>query len=275
MKKFLFLSLLIIALSYPAITLLAQEAAKDLIEDMLIVEVEQTETDLEINNAVEDVTDKTKSISTKSTEMTKTEVTPAVDKKVISEVKTPDVIVETDEVVSKNIEIEVKNDEAPLIPRNPETEVVMPQKTILQETPQINTPLDGNPMKEAETNTVVTETTHPQLNLTEDKSEMIRLSEKAASVIVGNPNHISVLLDTPDTIIVVPRLPGASHFTVIGENGKVVMQRHVVVGAPKDDYVRIRRSCNASDANCQQTSVYYCPNTCHQVLENAATGRRR
>jgi len=42
MKKFLFLSLLIIALSYPAITLLAQEAAKDLIEDMLIVEVEQT-----------------------------------------------------------------------------------------------------------------------------------------------------------------------------------------------------------------------------------------
>jgi len=115
MKKFLFLSLLIIALSYPAITLLAQEAAKDLIEDMLIVEVEQTETDLEINNAVEDVTDKTKSISTKSTEMTKTEVTPAVDKKVISEVKTPDVIVETDEVVSKNIEIEVKNDEAPLI----------------------------------------------------------------------------------------------------------------------------------------------------------------
>lgn len=111
-------------------------------------------------------------------------------------------------------------------------------------------------------------TTHPILNLTQDKSEMIKLNQKAASVIVGNPSHVSVLLDTPDTLIVVPRAPGASHFSVVGEDGAIIMQRHVIVGAAKENYVRIRRSCNANSRNCQETSTYFCPDTCHEIEEN-------
>lgn len=116
----------------------------------------------------------------------------------------------------------------------------------------------------------------PILRLTQDKSEMIKLPAEAGSVIVGNPNHISVLLDTPDTIIVVPRLAGASHFSVIGKDGAVIMQRHVIVGSHKEQYVRIRRSCSDSDRSCQPTSVYYCPDICHEVSENATStsGRR-
>lgn len=110
---------------------------------------------------------------------------------------------------------------------------------------------------------------YPTLNMTQDKSEMIKLTQEAASVVVGNPNHISVMLDTPDTLIVVPRKAGASHFSVIGKDGNILMQRHVIVGAPKENYVRIRRSCNAkSGAGCQKTSTYYCPGTCHEVQEN-------
>ena len=41
--------------------------------------------------------------------------------------------------------------------------------------------------------------TYPMLRMTQDKSEMIKLNREAASVVVGNPNHISVLLDTPTT----------------------------------------------------------------------------
>jgi len=110
---------------------------------------------------------------------------------------------------------------------------------------------------------------YPILNMTQDKSEMITLKNEAASVVVGNPNHISVFLDTPNTLIVVPRKAGASHFSVIGKDGNIIMQRHVVVGAAKENYVRIRRSCNAnSGANCQKTSTYFCPGTCHEVQEN-------
>jgi Flp pilus assembly secretin CpaC len=118
--------------------------------------------------------------------------------------------------------------------------------------------------------------THPILRLTQDKSEMVKLDQKAASVIVGNPNHISVLLDTPDTLVIVPRAPGASHFSVMGEDGSVIMQRHVIVGAAKEQYVRIRRSCGANDRGCQPTSVYFCPDMCHEVKENTqSVGRGR
>ena len=111
---------------------------------------------------------------------------------------------------------------------------------------------------------------YPVLNMTQDKSEMIKLKGEAASVVVGNPNHINVMLDTPTTLIVVPRKAGASHFSVVGQDGNIIMQRHVVVGAPKEKYVRIRRSCNASSGRgCQKTSTYFCPDTCHEVQENA------
>ncbi len=118
--------------------------------------------------------------------------------------------------------------------------------------------------------------THPILRLTQDKSEMLKLEKEAASIVVGNPNHISVLLDTPDTIIVVPRAIGASHFTVVGKEGDILMQRHVVVGGPKEKYIRIRRSCAGNERDCKATSVYFCPDMCHEVSENAqGSGRRR
>lgn len=110
--------------------------------------------------------------------------------------------------------------------------------------------------------------THPILNITQDKSEMVKLDHPAASVVVGNPAHISVMLDTPDTLVVVPRAAGASYFTVIGKDGSILMQRHVIVGAAKEKYVRIRRSCGANDQGCQPTSVYFCPDMCHEVREN-------
>lgn len=115
----------------------------------------------------------------------------------------------------------------------------------------------------------------PVMRLTPDKSEIVELNQEAASVIVGNPAHINVILDTPTKAIVVPRASGSSHFSVIGRNGDMIMQRHVVVGAPKaqgkNKYVRIRRSCGASsNRNCQETSVYFCPDSCHEVQENVS-----
>jgi len=115
------------------------------------------------------------------------------------------------------------------------------------------------------------EMTHPVLELTPDKSELVKLDQEAASVIVGNPNHVNVMLDTPDTLVVVPRAPGASYFSVVGKDGSIIMQRHVIVGggAHKENYVRIRRSCaGSSSTSCAETSVYYCPDTCHEVSLN-------
>ena len=109
--------------------------------------------------------------------------------------------------------------------------------------------------------------THPILRLTPEKSELLRLDRNALSVVVGNPSHLNILMDTPKLLVLVPRAPGATHFTVLDRHGEVVMQRHVIVAAPKQNYIRIRRSCaNAGeDSGCQATSVYFCPDMCHEV----------
>ena len=109
------------------------------------------------------------------------------------------------------------------------------------------------------------EQTHPMVRLTPEQSKIIKLSKDAVSVIVGNPAHLSVLLDTPRVLVLVPRIPGASHFTVLDSRGNVMMQRHVIVASPKEKYVRIRRSCRADAEGCLRTSVYYCPDICHDI----------
>ncbi|MGZ9097368.1 MAG: pilus assembly protein N-terminal domain-containing protein [Micavibrio sp.] len=109
------------------------------------------------------------------------------------------------------------------------------------------------------------EDTHPMIRITPDKSELVRLETDASSIIVGNPDHLGVLMDNRRLLILVPRAPGATYMTVLDSAGNVIMQRHIIVASPKSDYIRIRRSCAGQGSDCQATSVYYCPGMCHQV----------
>ena len=133
-----------------------------------------------------------------------------------------------------------------------------------------NPPIDILPAAQAEERGIEYEQgehTHPPIKLTPDKSELVRLDKPAGSVILGNPNHVGILADTSTTLVLIPRLPGATHFTVLDKSGAVMMQRHVIVASPKEKYLRVRRSCAASDSDsCQQTSVFYCPDMCHEII---------
>lgn len=113
-------------------------------------------------------------------------------------------------------------------------------------------------------------TTHDLIRLTPDKSELIRLEKEAGSVIVGNPAHVNVLAESSRILVLVPRVPGATHVTVLDKKGQILMQRHVIVASPKKDYVRVRRTCAGDADQCRGTSVYYCPDMCHEI--NLAAG---
>ena len=114
--------------------------------------------------------------------------------------------------------------------------------------------------------------THPPLRLTPDKSDIIDLDGEVERVIIGNDTHVNVFLDTSRRIIVVSRAPGATHFTLMGPDGKIVMQRHVIVASPQKNYVRIRRTCSMSEGDCAPTQVYYCPGMCHEIaLQDGST----
>ncbi len=109
---------------------------------------------------------------------------------------------------------------------------------------------------------------YPLIRLTPEKLEMIELEQDAASVFVGNPTHLNVLLDTPNTLVLIPRQPGATHFKVINSAGDVIMERHVIVASPKQDFVRIRRTCaimGGDSEQCKEYSIFFCPDMCHNV----------
>jgi hypothetical protein len=113
---------------------------------------------------------------------------------------------------------------------------------------------------------------YPTISLTPDKSQILTLDKPARSIIVGNPAHLAAIMDSTTRLVLIPRAPGATYFMVLGENGEVIMQRHVLVDAPKEHYVRIRRSCAlAGGGNCAPTEVYYCPGMCHQINVQTST----
>ncbi len=112
------------------------------------------------------------------------------------------------------------------------------------------------------------QTTHTIMRLTPDKSEILKLEKDAGSIIVGNPAHLSILADTPTTLVLVPKAVGATHFSILDKTGDIIMQRHVIVAGPATDYIRIKKTCAADAEGCEQTSVYYCPDTCHEIESN-------
>ncbi len=105
------------------------------------------------------------------------------------------------------------------------------------------------------------------LRISADKPEVIQLDRDAVNVLVGSDETLRAVPDTNRTIVLIPKKPGATYFKAIDAEGKVIMQRHVIVGAIEkgNQYIRIRRACAGDDTKCKEFSVYYCPDMCHEV----------
>lgn len=108
------------------------------------------------------------------------------------------------------------------------------------------------------------------IRLTPKQSKILHLNKSAASVVVANPAHASVFLDTPRIVVIVPGAAGATSFIVLDEKGNEIMQRDIIVSERQEKYVRIQRVCTAGAENCVARSVYYCPEGCHQIVTSNA-----
>ena len=116
------------------------------------------------------------------------------------------------------------------------------------------------------------EETQP-LRVSLDKPEIVRLDRDAINVIVGSNENLRVVPDTNKTLVLIAKKPGSTYFRALDVDGKVIMQRHVIIGSPTKNYIRIRRACANGAEGCKQYSVYYCPDICHEVnVVQDATG---
>jgi len=106
----------------------------------------------------------------------------------------------------------------------------------------------------------------PPLRITPDKPEVVLLDRDAVNILVGSDKHLRVVPDTNRSIILIPKQPGSTYFRALDFEGKVIMQRHVIVGAPEQNYIRIRRACvNGGKEGCKSYSIYHCTDMCHEV----------
>jgi Flp pilus assembly secretin CpaC len=103
------------------------------------------------------------------------------------------------------------------------------------------------------------------MKITLDKAEIIQLDRDVVNVIVGSDKNLRVVPDTNRTLVLIPKQPGSTYFKALDNEGHVIMQRHVIIGSPKSEYIRIRRACVNGADGCRQYSVYYCPDMCHEV----------
>lgn len=109
------------------------------------------------------------------------------------------------------------------------------------------------------------------LRLAPGKSQTVALSRDAASVIVANPTNASVFLDNSRLLVIVPRAPGATGFTVLDREGKEILNQQIIVDQADDPtYVRVTRICGAAmqgslSNTCTPSSVYFCPDNCIPV----------
>ena len=67
------------------------------------------------------------------------------------------------------------------------------------------------------------------IRLTPDTTRIVKLEQDAVSVIVTNPTNARVLLDTPRTLIVMPRNPGTTPITVLNAKGETILQKTIIV----------------------------------------------
>jgi hypothetical protein len=110
------------------------------------------------------------------------------------------------------------------------------------------------------------------LRVTPDKTAMVRLNTDAASVVVTNPAHAVVQLESPRLLVIMPREPGTTGLTVLDRHGKVILQKNIIVTAAQQHYVRVRRACGAQDPSCVPSAYFYCPDGCYEVTPVAGDG---
>jgi len=103
------------------------------------------------------------------------------------------------------------------------------------------------------------------LRLTPDRVKILKLKKDAVSVVVTNPAHAVALLDSPRTVILMPRTPGTTSLVILDRNGDTLLERNIIVSAAQNKYVRIRRVCPDNARGCAAEAYYYCPDGCFEI----------
>lgn len=103
------------------------------------------------------------------------------------------------------------------------------------------------------------------IELRTDRPQVIKLDREVANILIGNDIYLNIFPDSRKTLILMPVNPGATYFRAIDAEGNTIIEKRVIVAAPKEEYIRVRQTCAADDELCSFDTIYYCPDMCHNI----------
>jgi hypothetical protein len=83
-----------------------------------------------------------------------------------------------------------------------------------------------------------------------DQAKLIRLPDRAATIVVGNPLVADITLQPGSIIIVTGKSYGATNFVAMDRNGEVLLERIIVVESPADPIVTVYRGIERESYSC-------------------------
>jgi len=83
-----------------------------------------------------------------------------------------------------------------------------------------------------------------------DQAKLVRLPEKVATIVVGNPLIADVALQTGGVVVVTGKGYGATNFIAMDRTGQVLVDRVIQVEGPTDRLVTVYRGIDRESYSC-------------------------
>jgi Flp pilus assembly secretin CpaC len=84
-----------------------------------------------------------------------------------------------------------------------------------------------------------------------DQAKLIRLPDRVATIVVGNPLIADVTLQTGGIIVVTGKGYGATNFIAMDRSGQVLVDRVIEVEGPTDQLVTVYRGVDRESYSCK------------------------
>lgn len=83
-----------------------------------------------------------------------------------------------------------------------------------------------------------------------DQATMLRLERSAAEIVVGNPSIADVAVQDSKVLVLTGKSFGETNLIVLDAQGKVLINRRVVVEEPRGEYVTVYRGSSRATLHC-------------------------
>jgi Flp pilus assembly secretin CpaC len=91
------------------------------------------------------------------------------------------------------------------------------------------------------------------LGITLDKATILKLPEKVATIVVGNPLIADVAVQSGGLVVVTGKGYGSTNIIALDRTGTVLMERAIVVRGPSDQTVAVYRGMERETYSCTPT----------------------